>query len=53
MTLSLRAAAPPSLSYELDPPASPEAEASLLRAIEELEATGPDYVSVTYSGSCG
>lgn len=51
MTLSQRAAAPPSLSYELYPPASPDAEAALLRAIEELEATGPDYVSVTYSGT--
>ncbi|NKX55126.1 methylenetetrahydrofolate reductase [Arthrobacter mobilis] len=51
MTFSQRAAAPPSLSYELYPPARPEAEASVLSAIEELEATNPDYVSVTYSGT--
>ena len=41
----------PSLSYELYPPATPEAGESLLRAIDELGATAPDYVSVTYSGT--
>jgi methylenetetrahydrofolate reductase (NADPH) len=51
MTLTQRPAAPPSLSYELYPPAKPEAEAAVLRAVGELEATNPDYVSVTYSGT--
>ncbi|GAB3520831.1 methylenetetrahydrofolate reductase [Arthrobacter monumenti] len=38
----------PALSYELYPPRSPSAEAVLWRTIRELEATAPDYVSVTY-----
>lgn len=50
MTLYERAAVPPSLSYELYPPATPQAGEALLRTVDELEATGPDYVSVTYSG---
>lgn len=44
-------AVPPSLSYELYPPATPEAGDAVLRTIDELGATGPDYVSVTYSGT--
>jgi len=43
--------APPSLSYELYPPASPGAEASVHESIEQLAGTDPDYVSVTYSGT--
>lgn len=38
----------PALSYELYPPRSPSADAVLWRTIRELEATSPDYVSVTY-----
>ncbi|MHA7279838.1 methylenetetrahydrofolate reductase [Arthrobacter sp. MDT2-2] len=51
MTLKKGAAVPPSLSYELYPPATPEAGDAVLRTIDELEATRPDYVSVTYSGT--
>jgi methylenetetrahydrofolate reductase (NADPH) len=51
MTLKKRAAVPPSLSYELYPPATPEAGEAVLRTIDELGATRPDYVSVTYSGA--
>lgn len=39
------------LSYELYPPRSVESRDSLLQTIEELSATSPDYVSVTYSGN--
>lgn len=51
MTLAARTAVPPSLSYELYPPANAQAEATVLRAIEELGGTHPDYVSVTYNGT--
>ncbi|EMY32402.1 5,10-methylenetetrahydrofolate reductase [Arthrobacter crystallopoietes BAB-32] len=51
MTRTAETAVPPSLSYELYPPAKPSAEDALLRAIDELGATQPDYVSVTYSGT--
>ncbi|MDN4610054.1 methylenetetrahydrofolate reductase [Arthrobacter burdickii] len=51
MTSKKQAAVPPSLSYELYPPATPEAGEAVLRTIDELEATRPDYVSVTYSGT--
>ncbi|ASN40307.1 5,10-methylenetetrahydrofolate reductase [Arthrobacter sp. 7749] len=43
--------APPSLSYELYPPASRDASESVFSTIAALESTDPDYVSVTYSGS--
>lgn len=44
-------AIPPSLSYELYPPATPKAGEAVLHTIDELAATDPDYVSVTFSGS--
>ncbi|WP_104119316.1 methylenetetrahydrofolate reductase [Arthrobacter sp. B1805] len=53
MTPHDRAAIPPSLSYELYPPATPEAGDSLFHTIDELSATTPDYVSVTFSGTPG
>jgi methylenetetrahydrofolate reductase (NADPH) len=37
-----------SYSFEFFPPRSPEAEATLERALRELEPLGPSYVSVTY-----
>lgn len=40
----------PALSYELFPPRSSASCDSLLKTIDELSATQPDYVSVTYSG---
>ena len=43
--------APAALSYELFPPRSPAAAESLWTTIRELEATEPDYVSVTYGAS--
>ncbi|MFJ6026942.1 methylenetetrahydrofolate reductase [Pseudarthrobacter sp. NPDC092424] len=43
--------APVALSYELFPPRSPAAAESLWTTIRELEATSPDYVSVTYGAS--
>jgi methylenetetrahydrofolate reductase (NADPH) len=43
--------APVALSYELFPPRSPAAAESLWTTIGELEATDPDYVSVTYGAS--
>jgi len=43
--------APLALSYELFPPRSPAAAESLWTTIGELEATDPDYVSVTYGAS--
>lgn len=43
--------APPSLSYELYPPANDAAAENVHRSIAELESTDPDYVSVTYSGT--
>lgn len=51
MTLTARTTVPPSLSYELYPPASARTEATVIRVIEELAETQPDYVSVTYSGT--
>ncbi|WP_285724423.1 methylenetetrahydrofolate reductase [Psychromicrobium xiongbiense] len=46
------ASAPPvALSYELFPPRSAAAEHTLWSTIRELEATAPDYVSVTYGAS--
>lgn len=51
MTLSVPAAVPPALSYELYPPTSARTETAVLRVIEELAGTCPDYVSVTYNGS--
>ncbi len=48
---ALNAAAPVALSYELFPPRSPAAADSLWTTIGELEATAPDYVSVTYGSS--
>ena len=43
--------APVALSYELFPPRSPAAAETLWTTIRELEATSPDYVSVTYGAS--
>ena len=43
--------APVALSYELFPPRSPAAAETLWTTIRELEATDPDYVSVTYGAS--
>lgn len=43
--------APVALSYELFPPRSEAASATLWTTIRELEATDPDYVSVTYGAS--
>jgi methylenetetrahydrofolate reductase (NADPH) len=48
---NLSAAAPVALSYELFPPRSPAGAESLWTTIRELEATEPDYVSVTYGAS--
>lgn len=44
-------AAPPSLSYELYPPVNRDATEGVFNSIEALQATNPDYVSVTYSGT--
>ncbi|WP_394162033.1 methylenetetrahydrofolate reductase [Galactobacter valiniphilus] len=44
-------APPPSLSYELFPPASAAAAERLEVSLEALAQTEPDYVSVTYSGT--
>lgn len=43
--IALRA---PTFSFEFFPPKTPEGEASLFRAIDELKRLGPSYVSVTY-----
>ncbi|MCH6470040.1 methylenetetrahydrofolate reductase [Sinomonas terrae] len=49
---SSSALAPPvALSYELFPPRSDAASATLWKTIHELERTDPDYVSVTYGAS--
>ncbi|WP_426297934.1 methylenetetrahydrofolate reductase [Arthrobacter sp. R-11] len=48
---NLATSAPLALSYELFPPRSPAAAESLWTTIGELEATDPDYVSVTYGAS--
>ena len=46
------AAAPPSLSYELYPPAAPRRRATpCWKPSAALEVSRPDYVSVTYSGT--
>lgn len=45
------APAPIALSYELFPPRSAAASQTLWTTIRELEATDPDYVSVTYGAS--
>ncbi|NVM94528.1 methylenetetrahydrofolate reductase [Arthrobacter wenxiniae] len=45
------ASAPIALSYELFPPLNATASASLWGTIRELEATNPDYVSVTYGAN--
>lgn len=44
-------ASAPSLSYEVFPPASPQAEHAVLNTLEQLATTDPDFVSVTYSGT--
>ncbi|TKV28156.1 5,10-methylenetetrahydrofolate reductase [Arthrobacter sp. NamB2] len=41
----------PALSYELYPPRNAEAEDSLWTTIRRLEATRPDFVSVTYGAA--
>ncbi|MET3811634.1 methylenetetrahydrofolate reductase [Arthrobacter sp. UYEF3] len=48
---NLAGTAPVALSYELFPPKSAAAAASLWTTIGELESTSPDYVSVTYGAS--
>lgn len=48
---NLAVTAPVALSYELFPPRSPAAAETLWTTIRELEATEPDYVSVTYGAS--
>lgn len=48
---NLSGTAPVALSYELFPPRSPAAAETLWTTIRELEATEPDYVSVTYGAS--
>lgn len=48
---SSRATTPIALSYELFPPRSEAASQTLWTTIRELEATDPDYVSVTYGAS--
>ena len=48
---NLAGTAPVALSYELFPPRSPAAAETLWTTIRELEATEPDYVSVTYGAS--
>lgn len=47
----IASAAPIALSYELFPPRTPAAADTLWATIRELEATNPDYVSVTYGAS--
>lgn len=41
----------PTVSFELFPPRTPEAEASLWPAVEQLATASPDFVSVTYGAS--
>ncbi|WP_284976484.1 methylenetetrahydrofolate reductase [Arthrobacter sp. efr-133-TYG-104] len=48
---NLAGTAPVALSYELFPPRSAAAAETLWTTIRELEATEPDYVSVTYGAS--
>lgn len=44
-------ATPPSLSYEVYPPATPRAREALNTTLDALAPTHPDFVSVTYSGT--
>lgn len=46
-----QASTAPSLSYELYPPRNEAARGSIVETIAALEATAPDYVSVTYNGT--
>ena len=48
---NLTGTAPVALSYELFPPRSAAAAETLWTTIGELEATDPDYVSVTYGAN--
>jgi methylenetetrahydrofolate reductase (NADPH) len=48
----MRMAAPPSFSFELFPPRTPEGAAKLPSVVAELAAAGPDYFSITH-GACG
>ncbi|MFW2512712.1 methylenetetrahydrofolate reductase [Demequina sp. SO4-13] len=41
----------PTLSYELFPPRSPTAEATLEATMDTLAATDPDFMSITYGAS--
>ncbi|NNG18550.1 methylenetetrahydrofolate reductase [NAD(P)H] [Naumannella sp. ID2617S] len=41
----------PLFSFEFFPPASEEAERTLWQTVRELEALGPDFVSVTYGAN--
>jgi methylenetetrahydrofolate reductase (NADPH) len=45
------APARPGFSFELYPPRSPAAAESLQRALTELVASGPDFISVTYGAN--
>lgn len=45
------AATAPALSYELYPPRNEQAKSTIVDVIAELEASAPDYVSVTYNGT--
>jgi methylenetetrahydrofolate reductase (NADPH) len=45
------ATAAESFSFELYPPRSPAAEAALNTTVVELEATGPEFISVTYGAN--
>ncbi|WP_285756910.1 methylenetetrahydrofolate reductase [NAD(P)H] [Nocardiopsis ansamitocini] len=49
----LIAAGRPTFSFEFFPPRTPQAERKLWRVIRELEALGPDFVSVTYGAGGG
>ncbi len=47
----LLAAKRPTLSYELFPPRTPAAEATLAQTMDLLAATHPDFMSITYGAS--